>query len=74
MVIDELDRLKESGNQQSRWRAAHTLGVLDELLEHPRSRVTIREADNHKEVIETGGVPTTRSPSRCCSTMRTTFG
>lgn len=53
----ELDRLKESGNQQSRWRAAHTLGVLDELLEQPRSRVTIREADNHNEVIEAGGVP-----------------
>lgn len=57
VVIDELDRLKESGNQQSRWRAAHTLGVLDELLEHPRSRVTIREPDNPEEVIGTGGVP-----------------
>jgi hypothetical protein len=32
MVIDELDGLKESKNSQVRWRAAHTLGVLDELF------------------------------------------
>ncbi|GAA2916174.1 hypothetical protein Acy02nite_92090 [Actinoplanes cyaneus] len=57
VVIDELDRLKESGNHQSRWRAGHTLGVLDELLFHPRSRVTIREADNFSAVVETGGMP-----------------
>ncbi|MDX3191834.1 hypothetical protein PV458_25775 [Streptomyces sp. MN03-5084-2B] len=28
----ELDRLKESKNKHVRWRAAHTLGVLDELF------------------------------------------
>lgn len=32
IVVDELDRLKESGNQWTRWRAAHSLGVLDESL------------------------------------------
>lgn len=57
VVVDELDRLKESGNQQSRWRAAHTLGVLDELLLRPRSRVTIREADNFSAVSAAGGMP-----------------
>ncbi|MEJ8631975.1 PIN domain-containing protein [Streptomyces sp. MS2.AVA.5] len=31
-VVDELDGLKESGKQQGRWRASHTLGLLDELL------------------------------------------
>nr|AGS49798.1 hypothetical protein [uncultured bacterium esnapd15] len=45
VVVDELDRLKEAGNQQVRWRAGHTLGVLDELLTAPRSQVTIHEAD-----------------------------
>ncbi|MEV7099671.1 PIN domain-containing protein [Amycolatopsis sp. NPDC051045] len=32
VVIDELDGLKESKNKHVRWRAAHTLGVLDELF------------------------------------------
>jgi predicted ribonuclease YlaK len=31
-VVDELDALKESGKHRSRWRAAHTLGRLDEVL------------------------------------------
>lgn len=57
VVVDELDRLKESGNQQVRWRAGHTLGVLDELLRAPRSRVTIREADNFSVVADAGGMP-----------------
>jgi predicted ribonuclease YlaK len=57
VVIDELDRLKESGNQAVRWRAGHTLGVLDELLHHPRSRATIREEDNLSEVADAGGMP-----------------
>ena len=58
VVVDELDRLKESGNQQVRWRAGHTLGVLDELLRQPRSRVTIREADeNFTAIANAGGMP-----------------
>lgn len=31
-VVDELDGLKEAGKQQSRWRASHTLGLLDAVL------------------------------------------
>jgi hypothetical protein len=45
VVVDELDRLKESGNEQSRWRAGHTLGVLDGLLREPRSRAVVRQRD-----------------------------
>ncbi|WP_328940562.1 PIN domain-containing protein [Streptomyces sp. NBC_00250] len=33
VVVEELDRLKESGNQQVRWRAGYSLAVLDRLLE-----------------------------------------
>jgi rRNA-processing protein FCF1 len=32
VVIDELDRLKESKDKHTRWRAGHTLAVLDRLL------------------------------------------
>ncbi|MFD8731622.1 MULTISPECIES: PIN domain-containing protein [unclassified Streptomyces] len=31
-VVDELDGLKESGKERSRWRASHTLGLLDGTL------------------------------------------
>ncbi|MGW6966416.1 PIN domain-containing protein [Streptomyces zaomyceticus] len=33
VVVDELDRLKESRDNHVRWRAGHTLGFLDELLD-----------------------------------------
>ncbi|WP_105975875.1 PIN domain-containing protein [Streptomyces geranii] len=32
VVVDELDRLKESGQPHPRWRAGHTLGRLDETI------------------------------------------
>lgn len=32
LVLDELDRLKQHNKAHIRWRAGHTLGVLDELL------------------------------------------
>jgi predicted ribonuclease YlaK len=32
IVVDELDRLKDSKDRHVRWRAAHTLGVLDVTL------------------------------------------
>jgi len=57
VVIDELDRLKESGNQVVRWRAGHTLGVLDELLTVPKGRATVREADDFAAVAAAGGMP-----------------
>ncbi|MFD5557783.1 PIN domain-containing protein [Streptomyces sp. NPDC127068] len=31
-VVDELDGLKETSKQHGRWRATHTLGLLDRLL------------------------------------------
>ncbi|MFE4698716.1 PIN domain-containing protein [Streptomyces sp. NPDC056738] len=31
-VVDELDRLKETGPTHPRWRAGHTLGRLDEVI------------------------------------------
>lgn len=33
VVVDELDGLKEASKSRSRWRAAHTLGRLDEILD-----------------------------------------
>jgi PIN domain-containing protein len=45
LVIDELDKGKESGTSQLRWRAGHTLGVLDELLDDPLGRAVLRERD-----------------------------
>lgn len=32
VVVDELDRLKETGGGHPRWRAGHTLGRLDEAI------------------------------------------
>ncbi|MGW5353352.1 PIN domain-containing protein [Streptomyces sp. NPDC004031] len=32
VVVDELDRLKESGRSHARWRAGHTLGLLDAII------------------------------------------
>lgn len=33
VVLDELDKLKESGKQRARWRAGYTLSVLDRVLD-----------------------------------------
>ncbi|MGW2169237.1 PIN domain-containing protein [Streptomyces sp. NPDC001705] len=32
VVVDELDNLKDAGKQRARYRAAHTLGLLDSVL------------------------------------------
>ncbi|MGW3148877.1 PIN domain-containing protein [Streptomyces sp. NPDC001177] len=32
VVVDELDGLKEASKQRARWRASHTLGLLEETL------------------------------------------
>lgn len=42
VVIRELDRLKESGNQKTRYRASVTLAVIDKLLAKPEGTVMIR--------------------------------
>lgn len=57
VVIDELDRLKETGPNDQRWRAGHTLGVLDELLRTPRSAPVLRPADSFGTVTAAGGMP-----------------
>ncbi|WP_344612457.1 PIN domain-containing protein [Dactylosporangium salmoneum] len=57
VVVDELDRLKESGANDRRWRAGHTLGVLDELLRNRRAVARLRSADNFRAVAEAGGMP-----------------
>ena len=36
-VVDELDRLKNTGTKLARWRARHTLQVLDSVFPLPRS-------------------------------------
>ncbi|MFG2811735.1 PIN domain-containing protein [Streptomyces sp. NPDC048410] len=44
VVIDELDRLKEAGRPQPRWRARHTLAILDGVLDK-EGRGVLRPAD-----------------------------
>ncbi|OKI99931.1 PIN domain-containing protein [Kitasatospora sp. CB01950] len=36
VVLDELDRLKESSNRDTRWRAGYSLAVIDRLFPSPR--------------------------------------
>jgi hypothetical protein len=45
IVIDELDGLKRSGDEHTRWRLGHTLGVLDELLANGEGPARLRDAD-----------------------------
>lgn len=45
MVVDELDKLKEHRDKHVRWRAAHTLGVLEELHRDTGSTHRLRDAD-----------------------------
>ncbi|WP_328990332.1 PIN domain-containing protein [Kribbella sp. NBC_01245] len=51
VVIRELDRQKESGNQALRWRASVTLAVIDRLLPNPHDTVLIRAADPDWDAI-----------------------
>lgn len=50
-VVDELDGLKEAGKHQARWRASHTLGLLDKILDGGTSGI-LRRA----ELLEAGQV------------------
>lgn len=45
VVVDELDTLKESKNPHVRWRARHTLQVLDAALPDPLARGQLRAED-----------------------------
>lgn len=55
VVIKELDRLKESGNQTLRGRASVTLAVVDRLLPHPDGVVLIRATDSDRDAIAARG-------------------
>jgi hypothetical protein len=58
VVIKELDRLKESSNQQVRYRARVTLAVIDRLLPDPEGVVLIRAKDTDWDAITAnGGMP-----------------
>jgi hypothetical protein len=57
LVIDELDRLKESRDKHVRWRAAHTLAVLDDRLTEPNSWAVLRREDFSAIDNRTGGIP-----------------
>ncbi|GAA3077885.1 PIN domain-containing protein [Streptomyces glomeratus] len=47
-VVDELDGLKDAGKHQARWRATHTLGLLDGTLRGEKIGV-LRHADRNGE-------------------------
>ena len=55
VVVDELDRLKQAGDQHARWRAGHTLAVLDTALHNGTGPARLREADF--SALDTGGIP-----------------
>jgi len=45
VVVDELDRLKEVKDRQTRWRAGYTLAVLERLFERGISRTLLRKGE-----------------------------
>ena len=45
VIVDELDRLKESKDKRVRWRAGYTLAVLDRLLADGADRARLRPGD-----------------------------
>ncbi|GAA4102725.1 PIN domain-containing protein [Nonomuraea soli] len=55
VVIDELDKLKESKDRHIRWRARHSLAVLDKLLIQPAEAAILRSADFTP--LDNGGIP-----------------
>jgi hypothetical protein len=54
VVLDELDGLKQHNNDHVRWRAGHTLGVLDELLRHDGTGI-LHDEDYTPQ--RAGGIP-----------------
>lgn len=45
VIVDELDRLKESKDKQARWRAGYTLAVLDRLFQDGVLRALLRKGE-----------------------------
>lgn len=54
-IVDELDRLKESGNKHVRWRATYTLAVLDRVLQSPSTPAILSDEDF--SALNEGGIP-----------------
>lgn len=54
VVLDELDGLKQHNNDHVRWRAGHTLGVLDEVLN--REGIGMLRDEDYTP-LNTGGIP-----------------
>lgn len=57
LVIDELDGLKRSGDRNTRWRAGHTLGVIDEVVANPPLPGVLHLEDFSAIDNQTGGIP-----------------
>jgi PIN domain len=55
-VVDELDGLKQHGDKQVRWRARHTLQVLDQVLPDPNGVGELRPA-HFSPVFVGHGIP-----------------
>ena len=55
VVVDELDGLKKSSNNDTRRRARQALAVLDHVLAHPTTVARLREADF--SALNSGGIP-----------------
>lgn len=49
VIIDELDRLKETKDKQARWRAGYTLAVLERLFEDGKARAQLRQGETGPE-------------------------
>jgi hypothetical protein len=55
VVVDELDRLKEHSKPHTRWRAGHSLGVLDRIVGAARSPGMLKPED--RSPLAHGGIP-----------------
>lgn len=55
VVLDELDRLKDSGKQRARWRAAYTLAVLERVVMMPGEPAELQAEDY--SALDSGGIP-----------------
>jgi hypothetical protein len=49
VIVDELDRLKETKDKQVRWRAGYTLAVLDRLFQKGDVRALLRKGEKDLE-------------------------
>jgi len=55
VVVDELDRLKETRDKMVRWRAGYTLAVMDRVFRNTTSPARLRAEDF--SALDTGGIP-----------------